>query len=562
MIDQVPDSRSFRRRAFALSALISVCYIAVTYSGGFLSGTGGYWDMQIGDVGTYVTGLRFYIHDEWRFPLYFVQTMNFPDGANIVFTDSLPLLALPAKIIYKCTGLEWNYFGHWIIISNILFSVAVAALLDSLNARSLRLLAIVLCLAFAVFPYLTRTFHIALSSHFLILTGLSFYFYAQSRWTARKAFGWFLAIVTISLLVHFYLFVFTVLIAVCCFVDLYLRKKVSIKNMSLYALCALTAILAVMFCMGYFALDRNKTYSSFGMTGIYSMNILSPVTPVQSLFFRDLPYKDPTGKQFTEGMNYLGLAVIGLCVFTLIRYHGDIKKTIRLHPGLFVLCLVLLVFSFSNKIYFAQKLLLTIPLIPGIQTLYGTLQSTGRFFWINVYILTLLPPIFLWKRMGSKQVFALLLLAALVQNVETWELRQTIYKRTALSVKAPKVDRLEDMVCRHELVLISKEQVEPAGSYRKAVETLYYLAGKNGVPINYAYTARHFRQSTPLDVLIARLADTSTPILLVLPSDMPSGDLYKSFRFRLDQKDVVLLSNHVDLSNLDAPDGCFDSLRP
>jgi hypothetical protein len=300
MIEQLTN-RTYGWSVVSLAVLVSLIYIALTYSPGFVFGTGTYWDVQTNDVGTYITGLRFYLRDEWRFPLFFVKTMNYPDGSNIAFTDSLPLLALPAKILYKLTGVEWNYFGHWFILSNLLFAFSIALLLHSLGIRSRILYMIAMCFGFSVFPYVYRTFHIALSSHFLIIMALSFYFYGQHQWSPRKGFVLFLILTIISLLVHFYLFVFAVLLAGACFLDLYVQKKITFRRLLLYGVYALAAIVAVMLSVGYLSLNRNRAYGTFGSAGLYSMNVLSPVTPVYSFFFKHAFYRTPQESSLPRG---------------------------------------------------------------------------------------------------------------------------------------------------------------------------------------------------------------------------------------------------------------------
>ena len=74
-------------------------------------------------------GALYFAHDAWRFPVFYVPKFSFPEGANIIFSDSIPLFALFGKIIYKVSGQWMNYFGLYIVICFPLLAafVAVAA---------------------------------------------------------------------------------------------------------------------------------------------------------------------------------------------------------------------------------------------------------------------------------------------------------------------------------------------------------------------------------------------------------------------------------------------------
>src|SRR5215207_5630982 len=85
----------------ALALLMGTAYVLTFFSPSFILGSSVYWTAPFGDRITNIIGAMYFARDEWRFPLFYVPALAFPEGANIVFTDSLPLLALILKIIYK-----------------------------------------------------------------------------------------------------------------------------------------------------------------------------------------------------------------------------------------------------------------------------------------------------------------------------------------------------------------------------------------------------------------------------------------------------------------------------
>ena len=536
---------------FLLALIVSIVYIVLTYSPGFLSGNGAYWDVQVDDVGTYITGLRFYIRDQWRFPLFYTQLLHYPDGANIIFTDSLPLLAIAAKVIFKTTGAEWNYFGHWFIFSNICFGLSIIFFLDSLKVRSVWLSLIALLFGFAIFPYISRTFHIALSSHFLLILALSFYYRLLDPDRRKGYLTGFLILMVVCLLVHFYLFVITFLIAAAAISTMYLRKRMSVKDILRYGTIAAVVLFCVMYCSGYISLDKSQSYATMSGGWKASMNILSPALPIHSLFFGNPSFDDPTGYQFTEGNNYLGVSVFVLLFFVLIRSHKTVKRGIAEHPILALLCLGLFFYSLSYKIYFGSHLIFEVPLIPGVETIYKTLKATARFFWPSVYLLTLLPVVVAWKTTSKHKIlFVALLALAIAQNFEVWPLRQKIRNKTASAKQVEHFSNCQTLIKDHDLVLTDLHAAIYSGKYRNIVRTLYFLAGKDQKLTNYCYTARRLRNPTPMQDLIDKHLDGKMAILFVIPADSKYVEFLKPLQYQFEQDGIIFASNRHDISKL------------
>ena len=68
-------------------------------------------------------------------PILFVPTLGYPEGTSIVFTDSIPLAALAAKLVRTLTGRAINYLGAWMGLCYAMQGVAAALLLDALGVR-------------------------------------------------------------------------------------------------------------------------------------------------------------------------------------------------------------------------------------------------------------------------------------------------------------------------------------------------------------------------------------------------------------------------------------------
>jgi hypothetical protein len=76
-------------------------------------------------------------HDAWRFRSS-VPSLAYPEGANIIFTDSIPLLAAVFKVVRH--GVEVNYFGLWMATCYVMRSRRGTAAARSASARARRTL--------------------------------------------------------------------------------------------------------------------------------------------------------------------------------------------------------------------------------------------------------------------------------------------------------------------------------------------------------------------------------------------------------------------------------------
>src|SRR5215510_11273151 len=108
------------------AALIGLAYASTIFEPSFALSCNRYWLEPYGDVMTYEIGSRYFAQDAWRFPLFFLPAFSFPEGANIIFSDSIPLLAFIAKIAYKISGYWFNYFGLYLVASFPLLAALMA----------------------------------------------------------------------------------------------------------------------------------------------------------------------------------------------------------------------------------------------------------------------------------------------------------------------------------------------------------------------------------------------------------------------------------------------------
>src|SRR5579859_2783748 len=122
--------------AIASAALIAAAFFFWTFPLDLLLGRPGYWDNPGDDPAQALMGYQAFARDAWRLPLFRTELMNPPQGANIIFTDPIPILALLGKIFFKVTGHLVNYLGPWLLLSYVMQGVVGVLIARELGIRS------------------------------------------------------------------------------------------------------------------------------------------------------------------------------------------------------------------------------------------------------------------------------------------------------------------------------------------------------------------------------------------------------------------------------------------
>ncbi len=429
------------------SAAIGIAYSYSIFSHGFLLGENLYWADVVSDRAANLIGYLYFLKDEWRWPLFYVPTLSMPEGTSIIFTDSIPLVSLLFKLINKfIISHTFNFFGLWIALCYILTGVSVVAVLYRLRIRGVGITLAVTLLALMTPVLLNRWFHAALSAQFLLVVGL--YFYVRIKDTPQPTrlllLNTFLLVA--SLLIHVYLLVMVYAI----FLTMLARGAVCLRVITkTYAslACAGTLFLLVvlMLLLGHIDLDQGLTGGGGGY-GHFSMNLFSPFFSYSSGFLpaawqrlEDVyrqhdswPFflhgggPDATGGQYYEGFSYFGIGIMFLIVSAspyLVRHYRDI---LRQHWPLLLVIGATSLFALSNHLCAGTRLLYRWEL-PGVfSEIFWQFRSSGRFFWVTIYALLIFLVTANIRFYGPKRGIMILILAVLLQVVDTAPLRQAV----------------------------------------------------------------------------------------------------------------------------------------
>ncbi len=145
----------------ALGALTGVAIGLQALDPQFILGTGGKWVRPENDFVAYLVAWNYYIVDSWRFPLFSIPAMSYPEGGNVLFNDALPLTALLTKIVYQLFGVQVNPFGWWVLLTYVLQGALAARLVCAVGIRSLLGVGAAAVFAIVNIAFVARLWHTA-----------------------------------------------------------------------------------------------------------------------------------------------------------------------------------------------------------------------------------------------------------------------------------------------------------------------------------------------------------------------------------------------------------------
>jgi hypothetical protein len=354
-----------------------------------------------------------------------------PEGANIIYTDTVPLLAVAAKILYKTTGVWFNYLGLWIFACFPLLALFVALAIQEGRCKDPVAIIGGVLLALACPALLIRFGHAALMAHFLIVW--SFFLYLQFKRTASlwKLTIQFAVLTSLCILLQVYFLLMVMPFFIASLLQGIMDKKLSLRSACFSAFFVFGGLLLTVFISGMIAKNAPDA-TQFGF-GFYSMNLLSPILPVkahlpqfisQHIHWDSKEYTwDATGGQGYEGYNYLGAGVILLLLLQLPVAKSLCRAIIKHHLFLFLGLLCLCLLALSNHIYLGNWQIINIPI--GIKV-FSYFRTSARMFWPVYYVLVVALTLITFKRFSPNTARMIIALAVILQLNDTHVLHQAI----------------------------------------------------------------------------------------------------------------------------------------
>ncbi len=460
----------------------------------------------------------------WRFPLTWVDNLGYPLGVSTSYMDVIPLVAVPLRLASALLPADFQYLGLFAVACHALQAYFGFRLISCFAPRD-TIVVIVGGLFILIAPVLTfRLYmHYVLSSQWVIVAGLYYYFRPLEQSNLGKYMRPFLVLSVVASAINPYISLFAMLIGGSAILRAYLDGRAGLIVAGLFGLVLGGLTLSTLAAFGFLVGGDGVQFAGGGYT-IYSMNLLSPIDP---FIFPSLLIK---GRQTfagqSEGYNYLGLGVLLLLFVALARHPALVLRmwSKPLRPLLFtsIICTVL---ALSVKVTLADSVLGTIPVPSAVFQALASFRASGRLFWPVHYLLILAAIVGPLMTCPRRQVVSFLLCLALVtQMADLMSLRQAI----SAQAQVRQADLLvssdwASLPQRHRHLVVlpawqcSRDQT-PGGS-----EAWYWfarLAARSGMTVNSFYTSRisstaiHLYCSVMPEVLGRQGPETDTAYVL------------------------------------------------
>ncbi|NNM58695.1 MAG: hypothetical protein HKM04_02660 [Legionellales bacterium] len=368
-------------------------------------------------------GWEFFRNETWHFPLGAMQSYGYPIPTSIVYTDSIPILALIFKCFSQWLPENFQYFGFWYAFCFFMQGTFAWALSCYITKNNF--IKCCITLFFLMSPImLNRVMEDqSLVAQWLILAG--FWLYIRPY---RFNLNWFwLILITFAVLTHAYL-AFMVFALWLAFLlrHILIDKDLSIKQSTVFFILTIFTAFLAAWTVGYFVIPFSGIIDAGGY-GLNSMNLLAPFMPTTgsvlepskwSFFIQ--PILPLFSEQGVEGFNYFGMGILTLLVFSLacLIQKRPGKKTLVLWLPMIVVCTLLTLYAISNVIYIGHSLLFSYSLPQYSFVLTNMFRASGRFFWPAYYFLMLMTFIILNSRLKTQWLIFLLSASLVLQLVD------------------------------------------------------------------------------------------------------------------------------------------------
>lgn len=370
-----------------------------------------------GDPATHYLGWQFFRHSDWHFPLGLNPDYGLELGNAIVFSDSIPLLAILFKPFSTMLPEPFQYSGLWLLGCFVLqawFGWKIVGLISDSS--------VIRCLGAGLFVFApTMLFrvhaHLSLVAHFLVVAAL---YLALRPASKRNSMSW-AGLLVLSALVHSYLLA---MVGALWLFDL--AGNVIFKRWTgrkAFGEFAVSLVLVGLACWqaGYFVVPTGLGENEYGTFG---MNLLSIFDPGSASYAEQWSYilKDiPESYGDYEGFNFIGLGVILLMVSSvpaLIDGRFGLTKLMRDRLALMLALSGLAIFAVSNSVGFGQRNF-HFPLPDALMRIASIFRSSGRMFWPAYYAVIAMAIYMAVKGNGKRVAISLLGLSLFMQIMDT-----------------------------------------------------------------------------------------------------------------------------------------------
>lgn len=496
------QSDSFAGLLFSI--VFALIYIMIIFPKGFITGTSSYWLTQQEDVTQYIAGFNVYFYEDWKFPLFKIESINYPEGTRSTFVDIIPIYSFFLKLLLPDSLFPFNPFGYWIGLSYVMTAISSWLILKYSKTSSWSAL-LTLTALLLIFPALSaRLGHISLMSHWLILLG--FVLYIRSFHKPFQIIAWSLLVV-VSFYINIYIFTMVLSIFVATVIT---QWNMLVLNKNLQQLLLPFVFLFISLYITLLPLHDAGIAKDSGW-GYYSMNLLSPFNGGKFIQFINA---EMPGQY--EGFNYLGLGVITLSVYAYILLQKQHSLFFKTHRFIIVLMFLFTFYSLSNHVYFGTHHLIDINYPNILDPLVSQFRASGRYFWPVGYALTIFAVIVTIKY-NKKHGIVLILFALLLQVADLRDRLRGLHE-IAKREQGKIIDRItwdSKIVESKNLYFYPKFRCSKNSSPHHTLLPVMLYASETKKTLNTGYIARYQPQCNNIGREIASANSDSSAFIFV-----------------------------------------------
>ena len=472
---------TYRLRAFLGGCLLgAVCFVLI-YGVRILNPTYDDW-LLLGDMDLkqHYIGFCHYRVSSWQFPVGLIETLSYPNKMSVIYTDSIPGLAVLFKLFAYVLPQKFQYFGLAGLLSFILTGGFAGLLLYRFLGNTIA--SVIYSLFFIVsYPVIQRMYyHTALASHWILLAALCLWLYQEELSVRTRVLLWSgFGFLCVS--IHSYFLPMVGLILLCAVADDTWTSRAqqdyaasfkpeeeiggkkekakktekegkdraedkrarkskysqidrtdkrtiwdSLKTgaVELFGFCA-SAILALFIYGGFYG---SSSAVGEGL-GTFTSNLNTFVNPLDDgRLYGSLPTYN--GFQY-EGFGYLGGGILLLLMTGVVAagvkyflaqnnnriFHTDHRPLIA--AALFAVTCMLSMFPIVTL---NDKKLFGVPYPGFVRKLLGIFRSNGRFIWTAVYLLMLLAITLCYRIFKQKLQFLYYILTILALGLQAYDI--------------------------------------------------------------------------------------------------------------------------------------------
>lgn len=460
------------------------------------------------DPASHFIGWLYYSQDKWTWPITFSESLAYPTGAVISYSDSIPIFAVIFKTLKTLnifTG-TIQYFGVFFCLNLILqffWGTKLIRLFTNNDAEGLYIALASGTIFMMSPPMLWRLHgHFALTSHWLILVSLWSFFKAKKSIQIRNLRNvWMIqsVVILISSGIHPYLAVMSLVLIIASFLQLFLQKKVRASLLFLLVIGSLTLMFIGWLFWGYFYIkgggeSQGYEIHSYNLFSIFTKNPERPSKFIISFALRP-------GQQF-ESYGYLGIGIISLCFANLFRllykkheYKSNFKKLTALiyrNWLLLLVCMLLVLYAVSNQVTWGESILFEYPLLPIVSDLTAKFRVGARFFWPVYYILILGIIVFsfrIWNRQQFKVILLLVITLQFLDLLPVYQYSTEWMQNTSQESNNSEFNHLTKSSKNYQKLMTFPSH--QCGESPVSFPALEKLAVTHGLKTNSAYLARY-----------------------------------------------------------------------